>query len=167
MPEPGHGGGGQEEVPELHIGEIQINIIQNFFLKKILFFFQNVPSSGLQVQGGPLDGAPHRRAGVGGAAVVQGSREQGAGRPSVLVGRIVFEVFICGEAGRSRHTQCCSSCCCWGGRFLITQVQFPEVCSKVARFFISSQKTSNILQRCFQQLPGVFKEVCSNTPLEM
>ena len=34
-----------------------------------------------------------------------------------------------------------------------THVQFLEVCSKVARFLISSQNPSNILQRCVQELP--------------
>ncbi len=45
-------------------------------------------------------------------------------------------LFSCSEADRSKHTQCCSCCCCCcSDDFLVSHVQFLEVCSKVARFF--------------------------------
>ncbi len=75
--------------------------LKSISCNKNFFIFQNV-RLGLQVQGRPLHRAPHGRAGVGGAAVVQGSREQGAGRSSVLVGLIVFVTinFFCLQATR-------------------------------------------------------------------
>ncbi len=66
---------------------------------------------------------------------------------------------------------------------LVVGFGYPEVCSKVARFFLSSQNPNNTFKRCVQELPyfinpppkkhfqgcvqrGVQRGVL-NTPLEM
>ncbi len=69
-----------------------------------------------------------------------------------------YPVFTCGEAGRSRHAQCCSSYCCWGDHFGLPMC-FQKRCVQRGHLPCPCAFKKVCSERCVQR--GVFREVHS------
>ncbi len=86
----------------------------------------------------------------GSGGMKEGSKRCSRGKQFSQLGRhYVPLIFTCGEAGRSRHAQCCCSSCCWGDHFGLP-MYFQKRC----------------VQRGLLPCPcalkkGVFREMCS------